>query len=267
MLMLVAPRNARDMDLDTLQEAADAGHLLVASAERERLRDALLEADPGLVVLSEEDERIVLAARGRSGLTIRLGTVWHEVELPDWHEGAAGTWLADRFVALLRIFPRISGGSVLDGEEGHALDPTQQAGLVERYRYRVQAGPDAPMLPTLDVVEGDADAFSDLAEPVLRRRGASAADRAWFFAQAAQHSLDRDLSPDDPVEVRYDPAMRLVQVVRYADDGEATPVPATLADAVRDTPPELPDNLTARDQDPAAVDYLANLLSWDQNQD
>jgi len=261
MLVVVAPRSARGMDLDQLQDVADRGEMLISASERARLQDALLSADPGLILESEADDQVVLRARGRSGLTLRLGPVWHEVELPDWHEGSAGTWLADRFVSLLRIFPRICGGTVHDPHEGHALDPAAQAELVQTYRYRVQAGPDAPMLPILDLADDQAEAFAELAEPVLRRRGASAADRAWFFAQAAMARLDQEL-PDAPVEVRYAPTDRRVEVMRYDDQGEATPLRGRLAPGVLDDPPELPSDLTDKGKDPEAVRYLAGLLTW-----
>lgn len=263
MLVLVAPRSARGLGLEQLQQIADQERVLVEAGERRRLQQALLSADPGLYVHAEDESHgSELHARGRSGLTIRLGPVWHEVELPDWHEGTAGTWLSDRFVALLRVFPRVSGGYVLDAEEGTVLDPTQQAGLVERYRYRVQPGPHAPILPILDMAPPDDAAFARLAEQVLRRRGASAADRAWFFTTAAYACLDRDW-PDTPAEVRYIPSIRLVQVVRFSEDGaDAEPMPGRLQPGVADDPPQLPEDLTGRDKDDEAIAYLASLLSW-----
>ena len=195
MLVVIAPRSARDLDLEQLQDAADRGEMLVSEAERNSLQDALLSADPGLMLEESGDDCTVLRARGRSGLTLRLGPSWHELELPDWHEGSAGTWLADRFVSLLRVFPRLCGGAVHDPYEARRLDPSEQADLVQQYRYRAQAGPEAPMLPTLDLAEEDQETFDALAEPVLRRRGASAADRAWFFTRAAELRLSEEL-PD-----------------------------------------------------------------------
>ena len=96
MLLVIAPRTLRNPTLESIGDLASRGRVEVPETQRASLLRALQMVDGNLEITARDELEIELRPRGRSGASIRLGPVTHEIFVPDWHEGEAGPPVVER---------------------------------------------------------------------------------------------------------------------------------------------------------------------------
>ncbi|MFT7521029.1 MAG: hypothetical protein ACI9MC_003180, partial [Kiritimatiellia bacterium] len=274
--------------LDSIDELVRSGHSVVRKSERDALVNKLLELDPSLEVTSEEADDIEMHPRGRSGASIRLGSITHELFVPDWHEGEAGPPIIERAITWLSAFQQINGGQVFDSELARVLYPAEWPELVERYVYGNQPLPQAPDEIHILMGAEAGKAFGRICDFLFRKLALNAPDRAWFLDAALSNAVTRD-APNAPMETNYNASMRRMQVVAFREvvdhlvdpvnqiaigqarsvDRECqvgeelmVPTPAALsADGRSQVPYDLPAWASARWNDEQVIKYLSGCLS------
>ena len=93
--------------MDSIDDLVSRGGRSGPRGRAGRLLEQLQRLDPSLQITGQDGDEIELTPRGRSGASIRLGPITHEVFVPDWHEGEAGPPVVD---SRRHLAQRVPGG-------------------------------------------------------------------------------------------------------------------------------------------------------------